>query len=179
MDAMTHAVEALFAANASPLTDALAVGAAREIVEWLPRAVRDGQDIEARGRMLLAANAAGVAFSNSGVGIVHACAHACGALRGVPHGIANAIMLPHGVSFNLEAAPSKHALLRSVLGEDVPGRLAGLAHTCGLPGRLRDVGVREEELPTLAEYAESDGALIFNPREASRDDLLILLKAAL
>ncbi len=175
MDAMTHAVEALLATNASPLTDALAAGAARDILEWLPRAVADGRNLEARGRMLLAASAAGIAFSNAGVGIVHACAHGCGALRGVPHGVANAILLPHGARFNRAA---QHPLLRSVLGEDAPDRLARLVRDAGLPTRLRDAGVRAEDLPALAEYAESDGAMIFNTREASRDDLLALLKAA-
>jgi len=178
MDAMTHAVESLFATNASPLTDALALGAARDIAAWLPKAAADGADLEARGRMLLAANQAGLAFSNAGVGIVHACAHACGALRGVPHGVANALFLPHGAAFNAEAAPEKVALLRAVLGDDVPGRLAALVRAVGLPTRLRDAGVREEDLEGLADYAEMDGALIFNPRPAARDDLLALLRAA-
>ncbi|MBI2933904.1 MAG: iron-containing alcohol dehydrogenase [Planctomycetes bacterium] len=178
LDAMTHAIEAVFAANASPLTDALAAGAARDIREWLPRAVKNGQDLDARGRMLLAANAAGVAFSNAGVGVVHALAHGCGALRGVPHGVANALLLPHGVRFNRTAAPEKHALLERIFGEDVAGALAALTRACGLPTRLRDANVRPEDLPALAEYGEHDGALIFNPREASREDLLGILQAA-
>lgn len=178
LDAMTHAVEALFANNASPITDALALGAARDIAAWLPRAVKDGSDLEARGRMLLAASQAGLAFSNAGVGIVHACAHACGALRGVPHGVASAVLLPHGTAFNTEAAPDKVALLCGVLGDDVPARLAELVRAAGLPTRLRDAGVREEDLEPLADYAEMDGALIFNPRPAARDDLLALIRAA-
>jgi alcohol dehydrogenase class IV len=178
MDAMTHAVESIFANNASPVTDGLALSAAREILEWLPRTIKNGQDLDARGHMLLAATTAGIAFSNSGVGIVHACAHACGGLRGVPHGMANAILLPHGVRYNWDTGASKRALLTSIFGEDVAGRLAELTRSVGLPTRLRDAGVRESDLPALAENAESDGALIFNPREATRDELAVLLRVA-
>jgi alcohol dehydrogenase class IV len=171
MDAMTHAVESLFASNASPLTDALAVYAMQAIFRWLPSAVMDGKNFEARGQMLFAATAAGAAFSNAGVGIVHACAHAMGALKSVHHGVANSIMLPHGVRFN---ANGHHAHLP----KDAADRLAALARECGLPMRLRDVGIAENDLVALADYAAGDGALITNPKEATRDDILGLFRNA-
>lgn len=161
MDAMTHAVESLLASNASPITDALAWHAMREIYEALPAAVRNGKDLDARARMLFASTMAGAAFSNAGVGVVHACAHALGALKSVHHGVANSVMLPHGVRFNGAGR----------LGPEAADRLAGLAKDCGLPARLRDVGVGESDLDALAEYAAGDGSLITNPREATVDDL--------
>lgn len=171
MDAMTHAVEALLASNASPLTNGLALWAMERIFRFLPRAVRDGGDLEARGEMLFASTAAGAAFSNAGVGVVHACAHALGALRNVHHGVANSIMLPFGARFNLDGP---HAFLAA----DIVPRLAELAREVGLPQRLRDVGVAESDLPELAEYAAGDGALITNPKEATPDDLLELFRHA-
>lgn len=181
IDALTHAVEALLAKNAQPLSDALAVLAIRAIRRYLPRAVEQGTDLEARGQMLMAAAAAGIAFSTSGVGIVHACAHACGALKNVHHGTANAILLPHGVAFNLEVLPERRRLLSEVMGvaEDrVEESLAGLVREVRLPTKLRDVGVTEGDLEALAAYAESDGSMFFNPREASREDLLALVRRA-
>ncbi len=171
MDAMTHAVEAILATNASPLTNALAVYAMYAAFEWLPKAVKDGKDIEARGQMLLASTAAGAAFSNAGVGIVHACAHALGALKNVHHGVANSIMLPAGIGYNLNGHPP-------FLPEDIVARLAALAKECGLPTRLRDVGVQEADLPSLAEYAAGDGSLIYNRKEAGESDILELFRHA-
>lgn len=168
MDAMTHAVESLLASNASPMTDAFAFHAMREIFEALPVAVKNGKDLTARGRMLFAATMAGAAFSNAGVGVVHACAHALGALKNVHHGVANSVMLPYGVTFNGAGR----------LGADLSPRLAALAKECGLPMRLRDVGVGESDLDALAEYAAGDGSLITNPREATVDDLREIFRRA-
>jgi len=171
MDAMTHAVESILASNASPLTDSLAVYAMQMIYAWLPKAVQNGRDLEARGHMLFASTAAGAAFSNAGVGVVHACAHALGALKNVHHGVANSIMLPFGVSFNWNES-------QPLLPPDSVQRLANLAKECSLPQRLREVGIRESDLEALAEYAAGDGALIYNRREATQDDLLELFRNA-
>jgi alcohol dehydrogenase class IV len=171
MDAMTHAVEALLAINAFPMTNALAFHAMMVIYKHLPRVVKNGQDLESRGEMLSASTAAGAAFSNAGVGVVHACAHAMGALKNVHHGIANSIMLPHGVRFNLD---SDHPFLPA----DTANRVTALAQSCGLPMRLRDVGIQESDLPALASYALADGALIYNPKEATEEDLLKLFHYA-
>ena len=97
MDAMTHACEAYWGLQKSPAADAFAAQAVRMMLKSLPAAVRDGTDLEARGATLIAASLAGVAFSHSMVGVVHAMAHACGGLYGTPHGTANAILLPHGM----------------------------------------------------------------------------------
>lgn len=179
MDAMTHAVEAIFAVNSNPIVEAMASFAIRTIRRWLPKAVQNGSDLEARSNMLIAATIAGIAFSNSGVGIVHACSHAMGAILGVAHGLANSLMLPHGVRYNLERVPHKRAVLAAALGtEDVAGELELLAVEAHLPIRLRDAGVKETDLPSLAEYAVNDGSMIYNPREASAEDILQIYKGA-
>lgn len=179
MDAMTHAVEAIFAVNSNPIVEAMAGFAIRTIRRWLPAAVRNGSDLQARSQMLIAATIAGIAFSNSGVGIVHACSHALGALLGVPHGLGNSLMLPHGVRYNLERVPHKRAVLAAALGtEDVAGDLHRLAAEAGLPTRLRDAGVKETDLAELASYAVNDGSMIYNPREASAEDILKIYKGA-
>jgi alcohol dehydrogenase len=179
-DALTHAIEAIFAVNASPLTDAMAVLAIRRIRCALPRAVRDGSDIEARRDMLVAAAAAGIAFSNAGVGIVHAMAHAVGALFGVHHGTANAILLPVGMAFNLEAVPERAGILAEALGTrppEVVGCVERLLAECGLPRRLKEVGVEPLRIGEAVEYALTDGSMAFNPREASPQDVERLLRA--
>ncbi len=171
MDALTHAVEALLSSNEGPLTNALATYAVNAIFEWLPVAVKEGGNLDARAHMLFASTAAGAAFSSAGVGVVHACSHGLGVLCGLHHGLANSIMLPHGVRFNL---PGPHPNVSA----DMPERLAELARECGLPATLREVGVEEDRLPAVSEYAEGDASMIYNPREANAGDLLKVLKNA-
>lgn len=180
MDALTHAIESLFAINAQPATEGLALSAIRRILRHLPTAVHSGRDLEARSELLLASNIAGIAFSNSGVGIVHACAHALGALKGIAHGLGNSLLLPSGSRYNLDSLPlERRDLLTLAFGTpEIPRRLREFAAECGLPIRLRDVGIREADLPDLATYAETDGSLLFNPREASSLELLELFKEA-
>jgi alcohol dehydrogenase class IV len=194
MDALTHAVESYVGVDASPHSQALAVGAIKHIFKYLVRATQKGDDIEARGGMLIAANMAGSAFSHSMVGCVHAMAHAVGGLTRVPHGAANAILLPHGMEYNFEESKDKFAQLAPVMGVDVTGmsldeaargaiaavRELGqqLNALDALPVRLRDAGVPEESLPAIAEAATEDGAVIYNPREVVAEEILIHLQNA-
>jgi alcohol dehydrogenase class IV len=194
MDALTHAVESYVGIDASPHSEALAVQAIRHIVKYLVRATQKGDDIEARGGMLIAANMAGSSFSHSMVGCVHAMAHAVGGLTRVPHGVANAILLPHGMEYNFEACKDKFAQLAPVMGVDVTGmsleaaargaiaavrELGQQLHALdALPVRLRDAGVPQESLPAIAEAATEDGTVIYNPREVVAEEILIHLKNA-
>jgi alcohol dehydrogenase len=191
MDAVTHAVEALHSLQAEPMADALALHALRLAHTFLPVCVRDGGNLEARGRMQAAATLAGWAFTNAMVGIVHALAHSLGALFGVPHGIANAILLPHGMRFNLGACPERYALAAEALGarrSDMDDEqaalaavetLAGLSAAIGLPLRLREVGVPQEGLKECAELALSDGSIVYNPRPVSEvEEALEILELA-
>lgn len=188
-DALTHAVEAYVAQNAEPITDALALHAIRIIKEHLPRAVAYGADLPAREQMLLASHMAGIAFNCAGVGVVHAVAHVLGAIHDVPHGVANALMLPDGMKFNMPAATPRYADVARALGVTATATESELAHyavdavrelrrVIGLPERLRDVGVPEEGLERVAAEALLDGAIYFNPREATEDELLTMVREA-
>jgi aldehyde dehydrogenase (NAD+) len=179
LDAVTHAVEALHSLQAAPLTDALALHALRLASSYLPVCVEHGEDLAARGQMQIAATLAGQAFSNAMVGVVHALAHSLGALFGVPHGLANAVVLPHAMRFNLPACAERYALVAEALGVRTPAMgaeqaagaaveaLARLVGQVGLPVRLRDIAVPQSGLRRCAELALSDGSIVYNPRSVS------------
>ncbi len=135
MDALTHAIEAIVSTAAQPLSDALAIGAIRLITANLRQAVHHGNDLEARGSMLLASNMAGIAFSNALLGIVHAMAHPCGGRYGVPHGVANSILLPYGMEYNLPACAPLLADVAAALGGDTRGMDDETAARCRHRGR--------------------------------------------
>jgi alcohol dehydrogenase len=176
MDALSHCVEAIHSQQAEPLADALALHGLRLVAEHLPRCVADGSDLLARGMMLQAATLGGAAFSNAQVGIVHAIAHTVGARHGVHHGTANAIALAACIRFNNDACADRYAPVAAALGVDTRGMSAeaagfaaadaidGLNARIGLPRRLRDVGVPEDDLGEIAEGALSDGAIVYNPK---------------
>lgn len=184
MDALTHAIEAIHSAQCEPISDAMALHAIRLIHTYLPVAVARGGDLLARGQMLIAACIAGVAFSNAQVGVVHALAHSVGARCGVPHGVANSILLPHGMSFNKDTCPDRYALVAEALGisragitdEEASSRaieeIRRFSASIGLPKRLREVGVPKEILRELAELSLYDGSLVYNPKPAFDADLL-------
>ncbi len=190
IDALTHAIEGYVSVYAEPISDAFCLHAIRLIMRYLPRAVSDGADIEARGYMLLAASIAGMGFTNALCGIVHAIAHACGGRYGVPHGAANGILLTAGMEFNLPVAAERYRDVAEAMGLDVPDKepevattmailaVAGLRQNIGLPCCLREVGVPREGLQQLAEDALGDAMMISNPRSASQDEILELLEKA-
>jgi alcohol dehydrogenase class IV len=187
-------VESYIDVDASPHSEALAVAAIKNIFKYLVRATKRGDDLEARGGMLIAANMAGSAFSHSMVGCVHAMAHAVGGLTRVPHGVANAILLPHGMAYNFEVSKEKYAALAPAMGVDTTGMSVDEAARAAIaavrdlgrqlndlkaiPIRLRDAGVPEESLPAIAEAATEDGSVIYNPREVEAEGILIHLKNA-
>jgi alcohol dehydrogenase class IV len=194
MDALTHAIEAYVGTGWSPVSDIFAAGAVELIFKNILQATENGEDLEARGNLLVAANLAGTAFSHSMVGCVHGMAHATGAIFHVPHGIANAILLPHGMEYNFDEIKEKLAKLTPFMGvaisglsveesaakaiEAVRSLTAKLNEMGALPLRLRDVGVPVEGLSELAEYAVNDGTSWFNPREVIAEELLLHIKNA-
>ena len=121
MDAMTHAVEAAVAKRATPYTDKDALWAIRTIKEYLPAAVSNGSDVKAREMMAYAQYSAGMAFSNAGLGIIHAMAHALGGRFGLPHGLCNAILLPCGMEFNGSDKMASQAFKKVAAALDLPG----------------------------------------------------------
>lgn len=191
LDAVTHDIESYSSTLAgSPFTEALCLASLRLLFQFLPRATAYGADLEARAATLIASTMAGIAFTNSGVGIVHALAHAAGARFGTHHGATNSIFLPHCMNFNLDvSAPRYAAMARGLKVSDHPNdREAALALIdavqklsagVGLPSRLRDLGVpqcADSQLLELAEAASIDAAMMFNPKEATREDILSIYR---
>lgn len=178
IDALTHAVEAYVAQRVTPLTRGLAYRAITLIGEALPLAVGQGKDIEARESMMLASTMAGMAFSNAGLGLCHAMAHPLGAMHKVPHGLANAIMLPAVMRFNRLVCKKTfpeigHALTGQIL--DVDGTISAvqtLIRDVGLAATLKSVGARPENFDDFADEALQDICLSTNPRTASRQQII-------
>jgi alcohol dehydrogenase class IV len=195
MDALTHCIEALHSEMHEPICDGLALHAIRLIGEYLPRAYKDGGDIEARTYMLIAANMGGVAFANAFVGIVHAMAHSVGGKYGIPHGVANSILLPYGMEFNLryveEGVPAKYKMVADALSldvanlDDVGGAMKGIdfvrefTQGLDLPQNLSEVGLPADGLDAVTEDAMIDGSMFNNPGEPEYEEVLDLYKKAL
>jgi alcohol dehydrogenase class IV len=191
LDALSHGIEAVTSAQREPIADALGLHAIRLIREHLPRVMKDGADIAARGQMLIAATLGGAAFSNAQVGLMHALAHVVGARHGVHHGLANSIVMSHVIRFNNDAAADRHRVIAEAFGVDVRGasdEAAGLSlasaltefqRQAGLPLSLREVGVPESDLAACAEAALSDGSIVYNAKPVSDPaEVLAVLKAA-
>jgi len=176
MDAMTHAAESVMSTSAMPPADALALHAISLIVEYLPRAIDKGDDIEARGMMLIASAEAGQAFQNAYVGIVHAMAHALGGIFGVPHGKGNGMLLWLGMEYNAATVPEKVAMIGKAMGKTMTGKgeedagsaidaMREFAKTVGMPEKIADAGVDTSRLADAAALALADPALATNPRK--------------
>jgi alcohol dehydrogenase len=194
MDALTHAMEAYTCLQKNPITDVYAKGGIELIRKYLIRATENGKDEEARIGMANAALLAGIAFSNSMVGLVHSLAHASGGACHVPHGVANGILLPWVLEYNIDVVPEYIAELSSPLGGSgeylepkeqamvtvsmVRNLLVKLNQVSGLPIRLRDAGVTEDKLPVIAKLAINDGSLTYNPKDATYEQALEILKKA-
>jgi alcohol dehydrogenase len=194
MDALTHAVEAYYCLQKNPVSDAFSAAAIPMICENLPLAVNEPGNEAARLAMANAALLAGIAFSNSMVGIVHGLAHATGAVAHVPHGTANSILLPFGMEYNLAKVPEHLAELAPLLGEtDLSGSIQEVAarapnrvrdlttklhELCGLPVKLGDAGVERDQLERIARLSIDDGTVTYNPDDMTFEDALGVLKKA-
>jgi len=192
MDALTHAIEGMTSTGASPISDALGLHAIRLIFKYLPLAVKNPEDITARGNMLIASSLGGMCFGNTMLGGVHATAHALGALYGIPHGLANAIMLPIVMDYNVTDAAERYMMIADAMGLDVTDKepeaaakmaveaVINLNKEIGLTQTLKDFKVPndKEKLMPLVELASADGQVSYNPRYLEEDDILNLyLKA--
>jgi len=205
MDALCHAVESYYCLQKNPLSDAHALAAVKLIHEYLPLVVRNPEDRDARLAMAVGACLAGIAFSNSMVGLVHNLGHATGSVCGVPHGLCMAILLPYGLEYNRHKCENSMAeLLLSMAGEalflDTPKeqraeKVVSLirqlnsdlhAATDGRHARcFREVKDREgrpmvphDILPAIARAALLDGASVYNPEDTDYEDNLMVLEAA-
>jgi len=193
IDAMVHAIEAYASrsANNNPLSKMLARQALRLLGGNIETAVADGGNIAARGAMLLGSMLAGQAFANSPVAAVHALAYPIGGSFHVPHGLSNALVLPHVLRFNAPAAASLYAEIAADTFPDLVNqamheragnfiaRLAALSVKVGLPSRLRDVGIGKDDLSGMARDAmKQTRLLVNNPREVTESDALSIYRAA-
>jgi alcohol dehydrogenase len=191
MDALTHAVEAYVSSAATLLTDTLALKAIELIAKYLRRSVWNPDDLEARDMMTWAEHIAGMAFNNGLLGYVHAMAHQLGGFYDLPHGVCNAILLPHVEEFNSKSNPKKFKDIARAMGEvvdedsDVEGTAKALAAIKNLskdikiPAGLKELGVKEEDIPVLAENAIKDACAGANPRKASLEDIIEIFQRAL
>ncbi|MGC8602549.1 MAG: iron-containing alcohol dehydrogenase [Desulfomonilaceae bacterium] len=193
MDALTHAIEGITSTGAQPISDALGLQAIRLIAHALPLAVSEPENVEARGDMLIAATMAGMCFCNSMLGATHAMAHALGALYAVPHGLANAVMLPVVMEFNIEETAERYSMIANALGATSDGvyskrnaiaaleAVKKLKLEVGLTETLKDFNVPSdpEKLYDLVELAAGDSQISYNPRQIDDADLLNLYLKAL
>jgi alcohol dehydrogenase len=189
MDALSHAIETYVSTENNPFSDSLALAAIDMIATNLRDAVQVGNNPEPRSQMLLASCMAGVAFSSSLLGVVHAISHAVGGRYPIHHGTLNSIILPYGMEYNAVVAPHRYVRIARAMGVNLGGRsdeeviadgisaVRTLAADCGLPTRLRDVEVPEEALPELAALSIVEAAIFNNPRIATEEELLDLLRA--
>jgi alcohol dehydrogenase class IV len=172
-DALTHCLEAYCSLGDHPMADAIALGGLELCARYLERAVRHGDDLEARGGMMKAAMMGAVAFQK-GLGACHSLAHPLSSEKGLHHGLANALCLPAVVDFNASAVPERLARVRAALGaegESLSDALRQLRAAVGLPGGLAKEGVTLADLDKLADKAIEDACHRNNPRPVTRDDL--------
>jgi alcohol dehydrogenase len=191
IDALTHAIEAYVSSAANPITDACALKAVTMIVESLRDAVADGQNMQARENMAYAQFLAGMAFNNASLGYVHAMAHQLGGFYDLPHGVCNAVLLPHVQEFNasVSAARLKDVAVAMKLDvahlNDKQGAAACisairlLAKDVGIPAGLRDLNVKEEDFDILATNALKDACGFTNPIQANHQEIVAIFKAAM
>ncbi|WP_252186777.1 iron-containing alcohol dehydrogenase, partial [Escherichia coli] len=184
IDALTHAIEAYSALNATPFTDSLAIGAIAMIGQSLPKAVGYGHDLVARESMLLASCMAGMAFSSAGLGLCHAMAHQPGAALHIPHGLANAMLLPTVMEFNRMVCRDRFSQIGRALrtkksdDRDAINAVSELIAEVGINKRLADVGATTGHYGAWAQAAQEDICLRSNPRTASLEQIVGLYAAA-
>ena len=190
MDALTHAIEGYITKGAWHLSNILEINAIKIISDNLRTATFDGANMKAREQMALGQYVAGMAFSNVGLGCVHSMAHPLGARFDIAHGVANALLLPIVMEFNMPACEVKYCRIAEAMGVDVSGMSTAegakaaveavkkLSLDLKIPQTLREIGIPEEALEQLANDAFNDVCTGGNPREITEADILELYKKA-
>ena len=190
MDALTHAIEAYVSTAATPITDACAIKAIELISANLRQAVFDGADLQARESMAYAQFLAGMAFNNASLGFVHAMAHQLGGFYDLPHGVCNAVLLPHVQSFNALVCPQRLSDVAKALGATIQGMSAeegaqaaivairSLAKDVEIPAGLRALGAKLTDIPILAGNALKDACGLTNPRAADQRQIEEIFRSA-
>lgn len=191
LDALTHAIEGLITKGAWEMSDMFEIKAIEMIARHLETAVNEPSNPEARDGMAVAQYVAGMAFSNVGLGAVHGMAHPLGAIFDIPHGVANALLLPIVMEFNDPAALDKYVTIakamnaykegmtREEAAEAAVDAVRQLSIRVGIPQHLAELGIKETDLPRLAKAAFADVCTPGNPRDITEEDILELYKKAL
>ena len=178
INAMAHAVEALYSPEANPMVDRMATEAIARIAAALPRVVADPGDMQARSDALIGAWLAGSCLGAVGMGLHHKLCHTLGGSFGLPHAETHTVVLPHAMAYNAPAAPEAMRQVAAALGArtDAPAAVYDLIVSLGGPTSLRDLGMAEQDLARAAELATT--AAYPNPRELTRDGITTLLREA-
>ncbi|MEQ3513270.1 L-threonine dehydrogenase [Pseudoalteromonas sp. BZB3] len=191
MDALTHAIEAYVSIAATPITGAVAIKAIELIQANLREAVQNGGNIEAREQMAYTQFMAGMAFNNASLGYVHAMAHQLGGFYDLPHGVCNAILLPHVQRFNAKACPERLKDVAKAMGVDVSALTAEqgaeaaidaivkLASDVVIPSGIDQLGAKADDIPTLTENALKDACGFTNPIQATAEEISEIFRAAM
>ena len=185
VDALCHAIESYTSITASPMSEMVSLEAIALISESLRTCVHNGTDLEARGQMLLGSLYAGLGLANAGVTAVHSLSYPLGGMYGIPHGLANTLLLPAVMNFNLPGALEKFAIIAEVMGEPIDdlslneaaglavGAVENLIDDCGIYDTLETLGIPEEDFPKLAEAAMTVARpLANNPRRVTAGDAI-------
>ncbi|HTX23633.1 MAG TPA: iron-containing alcohol dehydrogenase [Steroidobacteraceae bacterium] len=182
MNALAHCVEAAWSPARTVEAEAIALAGAAQIYRWLPRVVEHPQDLEARTAMLAGAMLAGRALQNASMGVHHGLAQMVGARTGIPHGLANALILAHAAQFNADAVPDAMGRLAAAFGRrdgDAVRAIDDLRARLGLPAHLSDCGVSAEDVEVIARLSAANTTLAKNPKRVREADARAILAAAL
>lgn len=190
MDALTHALEAYVSKGRNPITDCTSLKAIELVNKYLLRAYKNGGDLEAREGMVYAQYLAGMAFSNSGLGLVHAMAHQLGGMYNLPHGLCNAVLLPYVVNFNLKGRYICYGFIArsiDICSDSMPDKTAAKAlvrhilklnRELNIPKSTKELKVLYEDSSKLAKMAMKDPSLQMNPVEITEEEIKILYESA-
>ncbi len=184
MDALTHCIEAFLAKGYHPICDGIALEGLRLGAASLEKSVKSPRDIEARSAMMMSSMMGAIAFQK-GLGLTHSCAHALSAVADMHHGLANAVMMPYALPFNIQTVPERFERMAMTIGlKDVSGNgfiqwLRDLNAAVGIPARLSDAGVKKEQLDRLVQIAVADVCHQNNPRAVTEEDFRRIFSAAL
>ncbi|PKM78158.1 MAG: L-threonine dehydrogenase [Firmicutes bacterium HGW-Firmicutes-15] len=189
IDVVSHAIEAYVSIEASPISDALALGALELVFDYLPRAYDNGNDMEAREQMMFANIMAGMAFNTAGLGYVHALAHQIGGFYNVTHGNVNAVLLPHVLEFNAPSIPDERisriceaihvkATSKARGIELIAKGIMDLRSHLDIPSSLKEIGMESGDVEELSRNALKDLTSLSNPRKGTLQDIMDIYKSA-
>lgn len=190
MDALTHAIESYVSKNANPVSDALNEYAIKAIASNLTGAATTDDDLEATSQMVMASCITAMAFNYTALGLVHSIAHSLGGLYDIPHGLANALMLPYVMKFNIPSRVNKFVKIAQLMGEDTAGlndidaahlsldAVNRLIEKLDIPTSLKEIGVDKASFKDITKHVFKDGNIGFNPRTVKEEDVMKILSSA-